>query len=64
MNALIAKKKSDFIDDTIEKPSQDLNSKEFELQNQCNRMILSWLTHLVEVNIAQGVIHVKKAHPL
>ena len=48
MHALIAKKKIGFIDDTIEEPSQDANSTEFELWNQCNSMIISWLTHSVE----------------
>ena len=33
MHALIAKKKIDFINDTIEEPSEDANSTEFALWN-------------------------------
>ena len=62
MHALIAKKKIGLIDDTIEEPSQDANSTEFELWNQCNNMIISWLTHSVEADIAEGIIHAKTAH--
>ena len=60
MHALIAKKKIGFIDGTIEEPSQDANSIEFELWNQCNRMVISWLTHLVEADIAEGIIHARQ----
>ena len=62
MHALIAKKKIGFIDGTIEEPSQDANSTEFELQNQCKNMIISWLTHSFEVDIADGIIHAKITH--
>ena len=62
MHALIDKKKIGFIDDTIEEPSQDANSTEFELWNQCNNMIISWLTHSVEADIAEGIIHAKTTH--
>ena len=62
MHALIAKKKIGLIDDTIEEPSQDANSTEFELWNQCNNMIISWLTHSVEADITEGIIHAKTAH--
>ena len=62
MHALIAKKKIGFIDDTIEEPSQYANSNEFELWNQCNGMIISWLTHSVEADIVEGIIHAKTAH--
>ncbi|XP_022934547.1 uncharacterized protein LOC111441691 [Cucurbita moschata] len=61
MHALIAKKKIGFIDGTIEEPSQDANSIEFELWNQCNGMIISWLTHSVEADIAEGIIYAKTA---
>ena len=43
MHALFGKKKIGFIDGTIEKPSQDANSTKFELWNQCNSMIISWI---------------------
>ncbi|XP_022973625.1 uncharacterized protein LOC111472218 [Cucurbita maxima] len=62
MHALIAKKKIGFIDGTIEEPSQDANSIKFELWSQCNSMIISWLTHSVEADIAEGIIHAKIAH--
>ena len=45
IDALIAGKKIGLIDGTIEEPSHDANSTEFELWNQCNSMIISWLTH-------------------
>lgn len=31
----------------------------FALWNQCNNMILSWLTHFVEPDLAKGVVHAK-----
>ncbi|XP_022922165.1 uncharacterized protein LOC111430229 [Cucurbita moschata] len=62
MHALVDKKKIGFIDGTIEEPSQDANSTEFELWNKCNSMIISWLTHSVEGDIAEGIIHAKTAH--
>ena len=62
MQALIAKIKIGFIDYTIEEPSQDANSTEFELWNQCNSMIISWLTHSVEADIAEGIINAKTTH--
>ncbi|XP_023522882.1 uncharacterized protein LOC111786919, partial [Cucurbita pepo subsp. pepo] len=62
MHAVIAKKKIGFIDGTIEEPSQDANSTEFELWNQCNSMIISWLTHSIEADIAKSIIHAKTTH--
>ena len=60
-HALIAKKKLGFVDDTIPMPSQAKKPLEFDLWNQCNSMILSWLTHSVEPDIAAGMVHAKTA---
>ena len=60
-NALIAKKKLGFVDGTLAMPSQVEKPHEFDLWNQCNSMILSWLTHLVEPDIAAGMVHAKTA---
>ena len=62
LHSVIAKKKIGFIDSTIEEPSQDVNSKEFELWNPRNNMILSWFTHSIETDIAECIIHVKTGH--
>lgn len=42
-------------------PSEKDQPSEFASWNQCNSMILSWLTHSVESDLAQGVIHAKTA---
>nr|KJB24544.1 hypothetical protein B456_004G150100 [Gossypium raimondii] len=62
IHALTAKNKIGFIDGSIEAPSQDKNPTEFTLWNQCNSMILSWLTHSVELNLAEVIVHAKTAH--
>ncbi|XP_068492158.1 uncharacterized protein [Phaseolus vulgaris] len=61
VHALTAKKKLRFVDSTIEMSSQEKDSSQFELWNQCNSMILSWLSHSIEAEIAAGVIHAKIA---
>ena len=62
MHAVIVKKKMGFIDGTMEELSRDANSTKFELWNQCNSMIISWLTHSVEADIAKSIIHTKTTH--
>ena len=61
IHALTAKKKIGFVDGTVEEPSQEDEPFMFEQWNQCNNMILSWLTHAVESDIAEGIIHAKTA---
>ncbi|RVX15598.1 Retrovirus-related Pol polyprotein from transposon RE1 [Vitis vinifera] len=61
IHALTAKKKIGFVDGTVEEPSQEDEPFMFEQWNQCNSMILSWLTHVVESDIAEGIIHAKTA---
>ncbi|KAL6311111.1 hypothetical protein AAG906_025863 [Vitis piasezkii] len=61
IHALTAKKKIGFVDGTVEEPSQEDEPFMFEQWNQCNSMILSWLTHAVESDIAEGIIHAKTA---
>ena len=62
IHALTAKNKVGFIDGFIAAPSQIENPTEFALWNQCNSMILSWLTHSVEPNLAEGIVHAKTAY--
>ena len=61
IHALTTKKKIGFVDGTVEEPSQEDEPFMFEQWNQCNNMILSWLTHAVESDIAEGIIHAKTA---
>ncbi|KAK3028078.1 hypothetical protein RJ639_039369 [Escallonia herrerae] len=62
IHALIAKNKIGFINGSIEQPSEKDQPTEYALWNQCNSMILSWLTHSVEPDLAKGVIHAKTAY--
>ncbi|KAK2968199.1 hypothetical protein RJ640_001031 [Escallonia rubra] len=62
IHALTAKNKIGFINGSIEKPSEKDQPTEYALWNQCNSMILSWLTHSVEPDLAKGVIHAKTAY--
>ncbi|KAK2995291.1 hypothetical protein RJ640_013500 [Escallonia rubra] len=62
INALTAKNKIGFINGSIEQPSEKDQPTEYALWNQCNSMILSWLTHSVEPDLAKGVIHAKTAY--
>ncbi|KAJ0009951.1 hypothetical protein Pint_34666 [Pistacia integerrima] len=62
IHALTAKNKIGFINGSVKPPSETEQPTEFALWNQCNSMILSWLTHSVEPDLAKGVIHAKTAH--
>jgi hypothetical protein len=62
IHALTAKNKIGFINGSIKVPSEVDQSAEYALWNRCNSMILSWLTHSVEPDLAKGVIHAKTAH--
>ncbi|KAL3511008.1 hypothetical protein ACH5RR_030409 [Cinchona calisaya] len=62
IHALTAKNKLGFIDGLLQAPSQEEKPTEFALWNQCNSLILSWLTHSVETDMAEGVIHAKTAY--
>ncbi|KAG5003445.1 hypothetical protein JHK84_027712 [Glycine max] len=62
IHALIAKNKIGFIDGSIQSPPKKDKPSEFALWNQCKIMILSWLTHSVEPDLAKGVIHAKTTH--
>jgi len=62
IHALTAKNKIGFINGSIKVPSKVDQSAEYALWNRCNNMILSWLTHSVEPDLAKGVIHAKTAH--
>lgn len=59
IHALTAKNKIGFINGSIQSPSETEKPAEYALWNQCNSMILSWLTHSVEPDLAKGVIHAK-----
>ncbi|KAK3042543.1 hypothetical protein RJ639_000267 [Escallonia herrerae] len=62
IHALTAKNKIGFINGSIEQPSEKDQPTEYALWNQCNSMILSWLTHSVEPDLAKGVIIAKTAY--
>ncbi|KAK3014114.1 hypothetical protein RJ639_010293 [Escallonia herrerae] len=64
IHALTAKNKIGFINGSIEQPSEKDQPTEYALWNQCNSMILSWLTHSVEPDLAKGVIHAKTAYQM
>ncbi|KAK2997812.1 hypothetical protein RJ639_025667, partial [Escallonia herrerae] len=60
--ALTAKNKIGFINGSIKQLSKKDQPTKYPLWNQCNGMILSWLTHSVEPDLAKGVIHAKTAY--
>ncbi|KAL5805972.1 hypothetical protein ACOSQ4_028705 [Xanthoceras sorbifolium] len=62
IHALTAKNKMGFINGSIKPPSEIEKPTKFSLWNQCNSMILSWITHYVEPDLAKGVVHAKTAH--
>ncbi|KAI5338735.1 hypothetical protein L3X38_018007 [Prunus dulcis] len=62
IHALIAKNKLGFVDGSIQRPSEKEQPKEYALWNQCNSMVLTWLSHSVEPGLTKGVIHAKIAH--
>ncbi|KAK3026447.1 hypothetical protein RJ639_041857 [Escallonia herrerae] len=62
IHALTAKNKIGFINGSIEQLSEKDQPTEYALWNQCKCMILSWLTHSVEPDLAKGVIHAKTAY--
>ena len=59
IHALTVKNKIGFIDGSIEPPSETEQPMDFAIWNQCNSMILSWLTHSVKPDLAKGVVHAK-----
>lgn len=61
IHALTGKNKIGFIDGTIQPPSSEKKPEEYAQWNQCNSMILSWLTNSVEADLAAGIIHAKTA---
>jgi len=61
VHSLTAKNKVGFINGSIKTPSEVDQPAEYALWNRRNNMILSWLTHSVEPDLAKGVIHAKTA---
>ncbi|KAJ9141275.1 hypothetical protein P3X46_031825 [Hevea brasiliensis] len=61
IHALTTKNKSGFLIGTIQQPSKTDQPIEYALWNQCNNMILSWLTHSAEPDLAKGLVHAKYA---
>jgi hypothetical protein len=59
IHALTAKNKVGFINGTIQPPSETEQPTEYALWNRCNSMILSWLAHSVEHDLAKAVVHAK-----
>ena len=62
IHALTAKNKIGFINRSIQPPSKTEQPTEYALWSQCNSMVLSWLIHSVEPDLAQRVIYAKTAH--
>jgi len=62
IHALTAKNKVGFINGTIQPPSKTEQPTEYALWNRCNSMILSWLTHSEEHDLAKVVVHAKTIH--
>ena len=62
IHALTAKNKIGFINGSIKPPSKIEQPTKFSLWNRCNSMILSWLTHSVELDLAKGVVHAKTTY--
>ncbi|KAK2977408.1 hypothetical protein RJ640_009959 [Escallonia rubra] len=62
IHALTAKNKIGFINGSIEQPSEKDQPTEYAFWNQCNNMILSWLTHSVEPDLAKRAIHAKAVY--
>ena len=60
--ALTAKNKIGFVNGSIKPPSETEQPTEFSLWKQCNSMILSWLTHSVELDLAKWVIQANTTH--
>ncbi|KAK6228044.1 hypothetical protein SCA6_000384 [Theobroma cacao] len=61
---VIAKNKIGYINGSIEPPSETNQPIEYALWNQCNNMILSWLTHSVEPDLAKRVVHASIAQQM
>ena len=62
IHALIAKNKVGFTDGSIQSPLEIEQPVEYALWNRCNNMILSWLAHSVEHDLAKTVVHAKTVH--
>ncbi|KAK3031955.1 hypothetical protein RJ639_037116 [Escallonia herrerae] len=62
IHALTAKTKLASSMDPLSNLQKKDQPTEYALWNQCNSMILSWLTHSVEPDLAKGVIHAKTAY--
>jgi len=60
IHALTAKNKVGFINGTIQPPSETEQPIEYALWNRCNSMILSWLAHSVEHDLAKAVVHANR----
>ncbi|XP_034223843.1 uncharacterized protein LOC117634050 [Prunus dulcis] len=62
IHALTAKNKIGLVNGSIKPPSETEQPTKYALWNQCNSMILSWLAHSVEPDLAKSVVHAKTAH--
>nr|KYP40996.1 hypothetical protein KK1_037645 [Cajanus cajan] len=57
--ALEMKNKASFVDGTLKKPVSD--DPEFPMWKCCNTLVLSWLIHLVSLEIAHNIIYIDTA---
>ncbi|XP_020411497.1 uncharacterized protein LOC109946852 [Prunus persica] len=62
LHALTAKNKVGFVNGSVQPPVETKQPTEYALWNQCNSMILSWLAHSVEPDLAKAVVHAKTVH--
>jgi hypothetical protein len=59
IHALTAKNEVSFINGSIQPPLETEQPTEYALWNRCNNMILSWLAHSMEHDLAKAIVHAK-----
>jgi hypothetical protein len=62
IHALTAKNEVSFINGSIQPPLETEQPTEYALWNRCNNMILSWLAHSMEHDLAKAIVHAKIVH--
>lgn len=51
-----------FVKGSVQPPLETKQPIEYAFWNQCSSMILSWLAHSVEPDLAKAVVHAKTVH--
>jgi hypothetical protein len=62
IHTLTAKNKVSFTNGSIQPPSETEQPTKYALWNRCKNMILSWLAHSVEHDLAKAIVHAKIVH--